>query len=186
MSGERIHGRNQIDLRTGFRADKKLTISEKEKEEIKQKEISERAISLFHRYREGHIPLNEVQKEIERMDGKTAAVVKEILLSRWMDALSLNEEGKRLLKGIGLLKDGKIGEQEEEFHQLLSEYRKEKEGARQGVKALLTEVLRKEGIDGDAVEPNVEESPLWREASNKLDRLYGGKLEDIKGQLRTL
>jgi hypothetical protein len=165
---------------------KKFTLSEKEKEEIKQKEISEKATSLFHRYRDGHIPLNEVQKEIERMDEKTAGMVKENLLSRWIDALSLNEEGERLLKGIGLLKNGKIEERGEEFHHLLSQYQKEKEKARQGAKVLLAEILRKEGIDGDAVEPNVERSPLWKEECEKLDHLYAGKLEKLKKQLRTL
>jgi hypothetical protein len=165
---------------------KRFTLSEKEKKEIKQKEISEKATSLFHRYRDGHIPLNEVQKEIGRMDEKTAGAVKENLLSRWIDALSLNEEGERLLKGIGLLKNGKIDEREEEFHHLLSQYRKEKEKARQGAKALLAEVLRKEGIDGDAVDPNVEGSSPWKEALNKLDRLYGGKLEEIRKQLKNL
>ncbi len=165
---------------------KKFTLSEKEKEEIKQKEISDKATSLFHRYRDGHIPLNEVQKEIERMDAKTARMVKENLLSRWIDALSLNEEGERLLKGIGLLKNGKIDERGEEFHHLLSQYRKEKEKARQGAKTHLAEVLRKEGIDGDAVDPNVEGSSLCKEALNKLDRLYGGKLEEIRKQLKNL
>ena len=38
---------------------KKIAISEKEKEEIKQKEVLQKATSLFHRYREGHLPLNE-------------------------------------------------------------------------------------------------------------------------------
>jgi hypothetical protein len=165
---------------------KKFTLSEKEKEEIKQKEISERATSLFHRYRDGHIPLNEVQKEIERMDKKTAGMVKENLLSQWIDALSLNEEGERLLKGIGLLKNGKIDERGEEFDHLLSQYREEKEKARQGAKALLAEALRKEGIDGDAVEPNVEGSSLWKEECEKLDRVYGVKLEKLKEQLRAL
>jgi hypothetical protein len=165
---------------------KKFTISEKEKEEIKQKEISEKATSLFHRYRDGHIPLNEVQKEIERMDQKTAAAVKENLFSQWMDALSLNEEGERLLKGIGLLKNGKIDARGEEFHHLLSQYREEKEKARQEAKSLLAGVLRKDGIDGDAVDPNVEGSSLWKEACEKLDRVYAVKLEKLKEHLRTL
>jgi hypothetical protein len=165
---------------------KKFTISEKEKEEIKQKEISEKATSLFHRYRDGHLSLNEVQKEIERMDEKIAAAVKENLLSQWIDALSLNQEAERLLKGIGLLKNGKIDKQGEEFHHLFSQYREEKEKARQEAKTRLMEVLRKEGIDGDAVDPNVEGSPLWKEACEKLDRAYGTKLENIKKQLRSL
>jgi hypothetical protein len=120
------------------------------------------------------------------MDEKIAAVVKENLLSQWIGALSLNEEGERLLKGIGLLKIGKIDKQVEEFHHLFSQYREEKEKTRRGAKDLMTEALRKEGIDGDAVDPNVEGGSLWKEALKKLDRLYGGKLEDIKKQLSNL
>ena len=60
---------------------KKFKISEKEREEIRRKEILQKVTSLFHRYREGHLPLNEILKEIERMEEKAAKMVKEDLLS---------------------------------------------------------------------------------------------------------
>jgi ElaB/YqjD/DUF883 family membrane-anchored ribosome-binding protein len=165
---------------------KKMAISEKEKEEIRQKKFLEKAKGLFHRYREGHAPLSELQKEIERMDEKTSASVKEFLLSQWIDALSLTEEDERLIKGIEWLKNGRLEELPERFRHLLSQHREEMEKTRQEVRTRLEEALKREGIAGSAVEPNVEGNLLWKETVEKLDHLYAGKLEEIRKHLRNL
>jgi len=165
---------------------KKITISEREKEEIRQKELQEKAKGLFHRYREGHVPLNELQKEIERMDGKTSALVKELLLSRWIDGLSLRDQDERLIKGIEWLKDGRMEDVRERFHHLFFQYQEEVQKAKHDVRTRLEEDLRREGIEGSAIEPNVEGSSLWRETFEKLDHLHGEKLEKIRKELRDL
>jgi hypothetical protein len=165
---------------------KKMTISEKEREEIKQKEIEQKASSLSHRYIEGNLPLNEILREMERMDEKTLTTVKEALLSQWINALSLSEEGERLLKGIESLKHRNADELKQRHHQLLSQYRKEKEEIKEKVRVQLTETLRREGISGSALEPNIEASQLWKKETGNLDRLYGAKLEEIRERLRTL
>jgi len=165
---------------------KKMAISEKEKEEIRQKKLLEKAKGLFHRYREGHAPLSELQKEIERMDEKTSAAVKKFLFSQWIDALSLKHEDERLIKGIEWLKNGRIEEVPERFRHLFSQYQEEMENARHEARTRLEEALKREGIAGSAVEPNVEGDLLWKEAIEKLDYLYGGKLEEIRKQLRNL
>jgi ElaB/YqjD/DUF883 family membrane-anchored ribosome-binding protein len=163
---------------------KKITISKEEREEIKQKESLQKMNALFHRYMEGHLPLNEILRKIERMDEKTKPMAKEILLSQWMDALSLNEEDEKLLSGIEAVKGKDIDEVREKFHHLLSQYRKEREKIKQEVRAQSEEALRREGIYGSAVEPNLEGSqPLEKELGN-LDQLYRIKLKEIKEQLR--
>lgn len=165
---------------------KKMAISEKEKEEIRQKEFLEKAKGLFHRYREGHAPLSELQKESERMDDKTSAAVKDFLLSQWIDALSLTEEDERLIKGIEWLKQGDVEEVRDRLRHLLSQHREDMEKTRQEVRARLEEALNREGIAGSAVVPNVEGNLLWKETVEKLDHLYAGKLEQIRKHLRNL
>ena len=165
---------------------KKMAISEKEKEEIKQKKLLEKAKALFHRYREGHALLSELRKEIERMDDKTSAAVKDSLLSQWIDALSLKDEDERLIKGIEWLKNGRLEETRERFRHLSSQYREETEKIRQETRTQLVEALKREGIAGSAIEPNVEGDLLWKEAVEKLDHLYGEKLEEIRKRLRNL
>jgi hypothetical protein len=163
---------------------KKFTISEKEKEEIKQKEVLQKATGLFHRYREGHLPLNEILREIERMDEKAGPMVKEILLSQWIDALSLDEEEERLLRGIEALKGKEIDEVKEKFHHLSSQYQKEKEKIKEEMRVQLTEALRKDNIYGSAVEPRLEGTQLLINQLERLDQVYDVKLEEIKEKLK--
>lgn len=165
---------------------KKFAISEKEKEEIKQKEILQKATTLFHRYREGHILINGILKEIEKMENKTATSVKESLLSQWIDALSLNDEDDKIIKGIESLKHRGIDDVKQKFHHLLSQYRREKEKVKQEVMAQSAEVLRKDGIYGSAVEPKIEGGELLKKECEKLDHHYGVKLEEFKEQLKVL
>jgi hypothetical protein len=163
---------------------KKFAISEKEKEEMKQKEVLQKATGLFHRYREGHLSLNEILKQIEKMEKKIAITVRESLLSQWIDALSLDDDDERILKGIESLKQQSIKEVKQKFHHLLSQYQGEKEKVKEKVKVQFTEALRKDGIYGSALEPKIEGGELWKKENEKLDHSYGLKLEEIKEQLR--
>ncbi len=165
---------------------KKVAISDKEKEEIKQKEVLQKTTSLFHRYREGHLPLNDILKEIGRMEKKTAIMVKEFLLSQWIDALSLEDDDERIFKGIESLKGRNIDEVRQTFYYLLSQYQGEKEKVKEDVRARCIEALRKDGIYGNAVEPKLEESEIWKKENEKLVHSYNTKLDGIKDQLRGL
>jgi len=60
-------GEIKSTLELAMEKTKKFAISEKEKEEMKQKEVLQKATGLFHRYRNGLLPLNEILKQIERM-----------------------------------------------------------------------------------------------------------------------
>jgi hypothetical protein len=165
---------------------KKIGISEKEREEIKQKEIGQKVNALSHRYMEGHLPLNEILREMEKMDERTQTIAKERLVSQWIDALSLQDGDERLFKGIESLKQRSAEHLKEKHHQLLSQYCKEKEKAKEKVRVQLTEALKREGIYGSAVEVNIEASPLWKKQTDNLHQLCRTKLEEIKEALRSL
>lgn len=165
---------------------KHLAVSEKEKKEMKQKEVLQKASGLFHRYREERLSLNDVLKEVERMEGKTAITVKAYLLSHWIDALSLDDDNERILKGVESLKEKSVAEVRQRFDRLLSQYQREKDEAKEKTGVQLVEALKKGGIWGSAVEPKVEGSGLWKKEIENLDRSYLIKLDEIKEQLRRL
>ncbi len=164
---------------------KKIAISDEERQEIKQKEVLEKVSVLSHRYREGTSPLHEILKEIEKMDERIRPWVKETLLHQWIEALSLNDEGGRLIKGIESLKQQTLDELKQGFDALLSLYREEMEGIKTKGRIQLLEVLRKEHISGSAVEPKLEGSELYKKESERLDQTYRTKLEELKEKLRT-
>jgi len=179
-------GEIKSTLELAMERTKRFAVSEKEKDEMKQKEVLQKATSLFHRYREGRLSLNEILKEIERMERKTATTVKEYLLSHWIDAVSLDDDSERILKGVESLKERSIAEVKQEFRHLLSQYQREKEKVREKVGVQLIEALEKDGIWGSAVEPKLEGSELWKKENENLDRSYLIKLDEIKEQLRRL
>ena len=179
-------GEIKSTLELAMERTKKFAISEKEKEEMKQKEILQKATSLFHRYREGHLPLSDILKEIEKMEKKIAITVKKLLLSQWIDALSLEDDDERIFKGIESLKQQSIKEVKQKFHHLLSQYQGQKEKIKEKVRVQLTEALKKDDIYGSAVEPKAEGSELWKKETEKLDHSYRVKLEEIKEPLRFL
>jgi hypothetical protein len=179
-------GEIKSTLELAMERTKKVAISEKEKEEIKQREVLQKATSLFHRYREGHLSLNEILKQIEKMEKKTAATVKELLLSQWIDALSLGNGDERILKGIESLKGRSLDELKQKFHYLLSQYQVVKGTIKEEVRVQFTKDLRRDGIYGSSVEPKLEGGELWKKENEKLDLSYKAKLGEIKEQLRVL
>ncbi len=165
---------------------KKFALSDQEKEELRQKEVLRKATSLFHRYRDGHLSLNEVLKEIGKMEERTAATVKEFLLTQWIDALSLNDDHERMFKGIEAFKRQGLDEVKREFLHLLSQYQKEKEALKEKTNVQLIETLKREGICGSAIEPRLEGNVPWEKENEKLDLSYREKLKKIKEQLNAL
>lgn len=164
---------------------KKIAISDEERQEIKQKEILDKVSTLSHRYREGTSPLHEILKEIEKMDKKIRPWAVENLLNQWVEALSLNDEGERLMKGIESLKERSLDEIKQRFDALLSLYREEMEEMEKRVRIQLMEILKREHISGSAVEPNVEGSELYKKERERLDQTYKAKLQELKEELKT-
>ncbi len=165
---------------------KKLEMTAEEKKELKRKEVFQKAMGLFHRYLDGTISLTEIVREIEKLGSPSGATVKDILVSQWIEALSLGGDNEKLLKGIKLLKDRDIEEANQKFLIVQDQYRSQKEMVRQEVSLQLIETLRKKGIRGTAVVPNVEGNPLWKERLERLNQIYRKQMEEVKESLRRL
>jgi hypothetical protein len=173
-------------LELALERSKRFVISEEEREKIKAKEILQKATGLFNRFREGTISTNEVMKEIERMDEKTAGRVKEILLSQWADHLALDSSSERVLDAFKSITGRSLDEVAVRFDALLAAYRDEVKVARQKVSLELAEALKTQGIDGDAVEPNVEGSEAWKERIEKISTSHQERLAEIRNALKSL
>ena len=173
-------------LELAMERSKKYAISDAEREKIKEKEVLQKAIGLFHRYKEGHVSLSEITREIERMDEKTREKVKESLLSQWVDALWLDDDSIRFLDAIEAVEGRGLNEMKEKFEKFIHAYHTEIDQARERMSLQLAGELKKEGIYGDAVEPNVQGSKGWQNLLDTVNRSYQGKLDEIKEALRKL
>ena len=163
---------------------RKMSISEEEKREIKRKEIVQKATWMFHRYLEDHSSLNEVLREIERMEEKAGATIREMFLSQLIDALSVDDGSKKLLRGIESLKGRSVDDIKQKLEVLHSEYEREEQEAEEKGRVQMEEALRKEGIHGSAVVPHVKGSKEWRERIGTVEQGFRGKIEEVKEALR--
>lgn len=164
---------------------RKLAMTQEEKEEIKRQELLKKATGLSRRYVEGHAPLHEILREIERMTDQEKSKVKQLLLSQWMEALSLEYDYGRLFDGIESLGGMKVSDLREKFQLLVSEYEAERKKTEQDVEREVIEELKAEGISGTAVVPRFEDHPKWRERTQAMNALFCKRVEDIKEALRS-
>lgn len=165
---------------------KKFTLTEEERKEIKQKEILQKASGLFHRYQAGNLQLNEILKEMGKMEKEILEEVKKWLLSKWIETLSLEEDPEKIFKAIDLFSPKKTDEIRKNFSHLFSQYQEEKREIEKRLKNQFLEELRAKGIFGDAVDPKLEGIEQWKSENEKLIGSYKGKLEEIKRELRSL
>jgi len=163
-----------------------MSISEEEKEEMKWRETTQKATGMFHRYMDDRLSLNEITREIERMEKKARAVVRDVLLSRWIDAVSLDADNEKLLRGIESLKGRNVGDVKQKLEVLRSEYERERHGTEQDIAGWLAEALRKANIHGSAVVPYVRGSKEWKERVGPIEQAFRKKIEEVKEVLRTL
>ena len=164
----------------------KMSISEEEKEEIKRREITQKATGMFNRYMDDHLSLDEMTREIERMEERARATVRNVLLSQWIDAVSLDAENEKLLRGIASLKGRNVDDVKQKLEVLRSEYERETHEAEQNIGGRLAEALRKENIHGSAVVPHVRGSKQWKERMGPIEQAFGKKIEEVKEVLRKL
>lgn len=165
---------------------KSIGISEEEKEEIKRKEINQKALSLSNRYIEGTLSLHDVQKEIERLDDNTKRIIRNILLSRLIEELSLKENYVRILQAIGWILEKDVSDLIERFQNLITQYEEEKNKIKEKVENRLIKSLYEIKLKGSAIEVNIESSNLWREEIDKLDKSIESRIKKMREELKGL
>ncbi len=179
-------GEIKSTLELAMERTRKLAITQEEKEEIKRRELLKKATGLSHRYMEGHVPLHEILREIERMTDQEKSKVKKVLLSQWMEALSLESDHERLFEGIESLRGMKVSDLTEKFQLLVSEYQVERKKTEQDIERQAIEELRSEGISGTAVVPQLEGNPKWKECTQAMNAFFRKRVEEVQEALEQL
>lgn len=165
---------------------KKIEITEAERDEIKRREITQKASSLATRYIEDTLSLHDLQKELDKMEENTKKMIKELILSGLIDKLSLQSHYERLIMGIEWLKEKELNDIRDELKNLTKQFEMEKEKIRKNLENQLLNSLRKSGIEGSAILVNIDSSDLWKEEQKKLNHTYEAKIKIIKDKLKGL
>ena len=156
-----------------------MTLTDEEKKKLDEQKERRAALGRVQRYFQGETTLKELKMEIEGgseafRDGLYRSLIDGIHLgkeeyAKALDALELFEKRDRnALKHLRTLSD--------KFGQVIQKKRRK-------LKPDLWKALADQGIEGPAVEPNVEASPQWPSVFRSVENEFKPRLEELKAAM---
>ena len=156
-----------------------MTLSDEEKKKLEEQKERRSALGKVKRYFHGEMTLKELKTEIAETseafrDGLYRSLIDGMHLgteeyAMAMDALELFENRERnAMKQLKALSD--------KFGQVIQKKRRK-------LKPDLWKALADQGIEGPAVEPNVEASPQWPSVFRTVENEFKPRLEELKAAM---
>lgn len=159
---------------------KRMRFSAKEHEQLKDDDYRIRAGILAKRYLNSYLNLDGLKKEIANFEEAIRGRILQDTRRELIDSLDPEGNFKRILAGIRVLTGESNPELIDGIERLIAEYHQARSKRYQTISDQMKELLEKEGIFGDAVDPRVATDPTWEEALNQLQEDYREKLKRLK------
>ncbi len=158
------------------------------KERMKQ-DISRARVFVDRYSKDSYGRSDDLAGYVRKYEEKTRPVVAGAICLRLIEHVSLKNH-KRLLKGLGSIKEYIGSERIEEIQETIGgvceEYEWKKVNSYMELKiklgAFLKDGLKRQGISGSAIEANVGKSSQWKDLLYNLDTTYNKLLDHAKGE----
>jgi len=157
---------------------KGLTMSDEEKAEYRQQELTGKVRGLIQKFLEGGLKLDKFKVEVAALSGKQGDAVRETIVEESIPHIQLgadNDPVFRILKETADTDVGPIRELEKVFIDRIEEDRADREKS-------LGEKLGKKGISGSAVIPNLKADPDWQQYLSDENETFKA---DIRSHLKS-
>lgn len=160
---------------------KNLVMDEEEKKGAARRELENRVKAILRRYLEEMIGKDDLQKEIDRLNNDNGPI-----LSMLMDLIIDEVGGEKSEKLFELLETtvGKVNEHSlRELVTLKGRFTEQLERRGILVRQDILAHLRKMGVGGNAVIPNIEEWEEWRESMGEMALVFKDRLREWRGRV---
>ena len=154
---------------------KNLEVSEKEKVEIRRKEIEAKAKGMVQKFLDGTLSLEDMVKEIGGMDEQDQRWIRESILNDCKERINFEKANEDILK----LLPGILGFSPEPVSNLIEKFQKELSREAEKMRDELTQELQNRGIKGTAVIVNHKASPQWASIEARLHKEFREQLEKL-------
>jgi hypothetical protein len=161
---------------------KGLEMDEEDRKSLARKDVENRIRAILRRYYEEMIDNEGAQKELDAVEG-SSEMKKGILLDLLIEGFDVRGDNDRIFAlfhfaGTGL--DERLGA---ELEGLQESFIQEMEKRRAIIRARIEDKLKKTGITGTGVEPNIEAWDEWQETVDEVAHAFGERLEGWKKRL---
>ena len=151
---------------------KGLTMSEEEKAEYRQQELSGKVRGLIQKFMDGILDVDKLRSEIGLLSDYPKDIVDKTIIEESIPHLELGEENEpvyRLFKEI-------IGVQIEPLRDIESASMERLEGEKTVHEKSLKDKLKEKGVSGSAVIPNLEADPGWGKFLSNENKAFKAKI----------
>ena len=158
---------------------KRFSVTEEEKKGFKRQELEGKMKCLVQKVVDGVMDSERFQVEVAALQAKEKDLVDRILKEEVVARVELgsnNEALLRILENIAGPASAAIGE-------VLAEFEKKGEKQKESRRKVLVDNLKKKGISGSSVLPNLEADPEWIRTRSEVKRQLQ---EEIRERLKSL
>jgi hypothetical protein len=161
---------------------KAIKISPEDRKHFKQKEILSKTRDIFQQYID-HPNRSEGLTKAIKDSGKDAPLIKESLTEAFLAALDPSHPSGRVWEGLHELGLKEIQPFQEKLAQIAQKNEKAQTEERKKVETVLLESLSGSGITGTAIDPNVDETPQWKQTLAALDQKTASELGRLRDEI---
>ncbi len=163
-----------------------MTLSDEEKQRLRDEKAEKRAKGLFLRFRQGLLRLTDLEAEAAKTDEASPELVRKYLSRQFLDTLAPDMDESVALDDLKAW----FGEQSsaplEDARVILEEYNSRCDELYSRAENRILRNLNKAGIGGSAVKPKVEQDAQYSEGLQKIREAAETKLKTVRERLVTL
>ena len=150
-----------------------LTLTGKEKRNLEREELDKKVQRIVNRYLDNFFPLTRLREEVEGMDSKEADLPYRLLTKHLVGHFSLDTDNSAIVSALSEI----VGLDTTPLTTLQREYQGEKEEAERSYTEEALLALKKKGVSGSAVVPNLNRIPERNQFLKGLSQRYQELLE---------
>jgi hypothetical protein len=154
---------------------KGLTMTEEEKEAFRKKETEGKVRGLFQRFLDGFIDAERLKDEIGSLGEERYAVAREPLLRECMGRMEPGADNTILLDAL----ENAAGLDIAPIEKIILDYNQDLEQQEMDRKQVMQKNLKRLGISGTAVIPNIHADQEWIKDLSEMNKGFRKKVETL-------
>jgi hypothetical protein len=159
-----------------------LTATEEEKAQFKRRELEEKVTKYLHKALNGAMDLERLTAQFAEFDKEERETAHEILLQQCLVGLDPEGDNKPVLEIMEQL----LKVDTTPVRVILSDFRKTLEKGKRDLEAKLKKDLKRVGISGSAVVPNILAAPEWRRHVSELMEQFRIEIDAVGSKLKKI
>jgi hypothetical protein len=153
---------------------KKFSVTEEEKQGFKRQELEGKIKGLVQKTLDGVLGLEKYRVELVALQAIGKGLVDQILKEEVLARVELGSNSEALLRIL----ENIAGPASAAIREVLAEFENKAEKQKESRRKALVDDLKKKGIAGSSVLPNLEADPEWIRARSEVTRQLQDKIRD--------